>query len=171
MNMKKFITLIAVTTLALGTANAQYTTECNTDALGTVRCNTTQGNSGGAFLDFGAFQRGAEQANRDVQQRELFNQQSQMQQLLLEQQRMRNDQQRALNNANEERYSPEWQEGIFIRREEGKSADGKSRCVFQTRHGFIFVKGNRYPNFYSHVSPSDVCPKRMSISKFTGSSK
>jgi hypothetical protein len=181
--MKEFFVVSTVLVLISTGASAQYNTECTRDFWGNVSCQTNSSEQrlrDPAFIDFGAFQRGAQQANQDRLQQELMQQQIEMQKLRLEQQRMKNDQIAAeryileqqlmkKDEANAERNAPEWQEGLLVRREEGKSADGKSRCVYQPQNGGVFVKGKRYQSFYSLVSPEAQCAIKVSISKTNGS--
>jgi hypothetical protein len=167
--INKFLVNPSVLILASTGTSAQYNTDCTRDYFGNISCQTRPSDMG--FIDFGALQRGAQQANQERQQQELMWQQLQIQQQMLDQQNQIRLQQERLNEIHDERNAPEWQRGGFVRREEGKRADGKSRCVFQSLDGFVFVKGKRYQSFFSLVAPEDQCPLYLSISKFTGDSK
>ena len=167
--MKKFLVTATFLSLTSSLALGQYNTDCTRDYFGNISCQTRPSDMG--FIDFGAFQRGAQQANQERQQQELMWKQLQIQQQMLEQQNQMRLQQERLNEINEERNAPEWQRAGFVRREEGKRTDGKSRCVFQSSEGFVFVKGKRDQSFFSVVAPEEQCPLNLSISKFTGDSK
>lgn len=167
--MKKFIVTATVVALIGTGASAQYNTNCTRDYFGNFSCNTQPSDIG--FIDFGAFQRGAQQANQEMQQQQMMLQQIEMQQRMLEQQQQMRLQQEKLNEITLERNAPEWQRGGFVRREEGKRTDGKSRCVFQSLEGFVFVKGKKYQSFFSVVAPEEQCPIYLSVSKFTGEIK
>lgn len=83
--MNKYFVTTVVAVLTSSGVLAQYNTDCTRDALGNFSCQTKP--SGGSFIDFGAYQRGAQQANQEMQQQQLQWQQLQMQQQMLEQQR------------------------------------------------------------------------------------
>jgi hypothetical protein len=83
--MDKYFVTAVVAFLTSSGVLAQYNTDCTKDWVGNFSCKTKP--SGDDFIDFGAFQRGAQQANQERQQQELNWQQLQMQQQMLEQQR------------------------------------------------------------------------------------
>ncbi len=147
-------------------ASAQYNTDCTRDYFGNFSCRTNPSDPG--FIDFGAFQRGAQQANQERQQQQMMLQQIEMQQRMLEQQQQMRLQQEKLNEISEERNTPEWQQGGFFRRDEGKSADGRSRCVYLSNKGFVIIKGRRYQTFSALVAPEAQCPMSLSVSKTSG---
>jgi hypothetical protein len=157
--------------LALASAGvlAQSKTNCTRDYWGNFTCQTQP--DGGSFIDFGAFQRGADEANQRAQQSEIMQRQLQMQQQMLEQQQQLRLQQEERNAIVEERNAPEWQQGEFDRRDDYKRADGQLTCVDRSRNGFVFSKGKRYTYFSKRVSPQEECAPTLFISKFTGEAK
>jgi hypothetical protein len=167
--MKKIFFTVSVLVLVSTGALAQYNTDCTRDYFGNFSCSTKPSDMG--FIDFGGFQRGAQQANQERQQQELMWQQLQMQQQMLEQQKQMRLQQERLNAINEERNVPEWQLGELFRLDAGKGVGGSLRCVYRTRQGFVFVKGTRYGEFYQDVPITQNCSAQLQISKLTGQSK
>jgi hypothetical protein len=154
--------------LALASAGvfAQSKTNCTRDYWGNFSCQTQP--DGGSFIDFGAFQRGADEANQRAQQSEIMQRQLQMQQQMLEQQQQLRLQQEILNQGND---VPEWQRVGLILREDGKATDGNTKCVFKPKQGLLFVNGKRYKTFYTVIAPAEQCPDYVLVSKFTGESK
>ena len=90
----------------------------------------------------------------------------------MRQQQMRNEQiaqeqmrqQQMRDDAYAERNAPEWQEGLFVRREQ--AGDG-ALCFYKPQHGDVFVKGKRYQEFTGRVPALGECPKRLLIAKST----
>ena len=82
--MKKFLITATIFSLIGTGAAAQYNTNCTKDYFGNFSCNTQPSDIG--FIDFGSFQRGAQQANQERQQQQMMLQQIEIQQRMLEQQ-------------------------------------------------------------------------------------
>ncbi len=104
----------------------------------------------------------AEEQMRQQQMRQQQMRQEQMRQEQMRQEQMR--QQQMTDDAYAEQNAPEWQEGIFVRRE--LAGDG-ALCFYKPPHGDVFVKGKRYREFTGRVTALGECPRRLLIAKST----
>jgi hypothetical protein len=189
--MKKILATVSFLVLASNGASAQYTTNCTPGFLGNVVCTT---NHSDPFYEMNQRIRMAEQeqAQRQYQQQYQEQLQRQHEQRLFQQQQQHKErmEQQAHNEwwANMQQNSqllmriqaerqaeninaPEWQAGGLVSREEGKSPDGRSTCIYQTSTGRAWVQGKFYVSFTSLVPRTASCPSKMSISKTTGERK
>jgi len=166
----KFLIVATISILFSAVASAQYTTECTRNYPGSVTCETNQ--SGGGFsVDPFAFQRGQDaEMRRQMEMSNLY--EAQQDRRVRREQQMRNEQiaeeqmrqQQMRDDAYAERNAPEWQEGIFVRREQ--VGDG-ALCFYKPQHGDVFVKGKKYREFTGRVPALGECPKRLLIAKST----
>lgn len=171
----KFLIVATISILFSVVASAQYTTECTRNYSGSVTCETNQ--SGGGFsVDPFAFQRGQDaEMRRQMEMSNLY--EAQQDRRVRREQQMRNEQiaeeqmrqqqmrqQQMTDDAYAEQNAPEWQEGIFVRRE--LAGDG-ALCFYKPPHGDVFVKGKRYREFTGRVTALGECPRRLLIAKST----
>ncbi len=181
--MKKFFFTVSVLVLASTGASAQFTTECAPGFFGNVVCTTKHSDP---FYEVNQRIRMAEQEQLQRQHEERLFQQQQQHNKLLEQQAQnewlaqfqRNQQEnnQLLMRLQAERQAenmnaPEWQAGGLVSREEGKSPDGRSTCIYKTSTGRVWLQGKLYGSFTSLVPRTASCPSKMSISKTTGERK
>jgi TolA-binding protein len=173
--MNKYLIALLIAAFTSATATAQYTTNCTNDLFG-ISCKTKP--SGDDSIDFGAFQRGAQQANQEIYQQQLMWQQMQMQQQLLEQQQqMRQQQEYQMRLQREhqirlqleqqmrlQQATPDWQPLALAGRDE--AADDKSVCLYP---GTVFIGEKRYAGQRINISKSSACPIRILVSKIDGS--
>lgn len=190
-NMKTLFTAATVSILFVTGASAQFTTECAPGFFGNVVCTTKHSDP---FYEMNQRIRMAEQEQAQRQYQEqlqrqheerLFQQQQQHKERMEQQahnewlvQYQRNQQENSqlLMRLQAERQAenmnaPEWQAGGLVSREEGKSPDGRSTCIYQASTGRVWVQGKFYGSFTSLVPRNARCPSKMLISKTTGERK
>ncbi len=162
--MKTLFVAATVPILFVTGASAQYTTDCQRDYYGGVRCETYS-TDGGAFDLYTSPitpQKRREYGGLDIDTT-FFDS--------AERSRIANEQIRRQQRS-EAQAAPEWQLGGLVSREEGKSPADKSTCIYQTATGRTWLQGNAYDGgFIALVSRTALCPQKMSISKTTGELK
>lgn len=157
--MKRYIFIILSCTALF--ASAQSRTQCWTNGFGEMTCDTKP-TQPPAFLDLGAFSRGANQANQANQQQQMFDQQMRMQQQMLQQQEQIRLQHELQMRLQEEQQIKQWQARQIRQEQEQRYLMEQVQQAQQQ-----LEKQARLKQEKQILMPQSVVPKNKSQDKLT----